>query len=240
MFEATETRMAAFEHLEGQRLPPEMHTVVRLEAIAVDGLLADEALGFSGPLDTRLAKTFLKTASYVLRSHSDGLYAFVAGTSFDILLDLDSFRERRDPRQLLSDFSGEAAAKASLLLDQPARFDCRLYCFPSGDQAIDYFAWRQRLCRASAVAHVCESVLVGNGAEPSAARKILDSMANEEQEEVLANNDVDVGDLAGWVRTGTGLYWAEPGSIGEGATLLLNPELPDGEAYRIFVERFLE
>ena len=143
MFEATESRMAAFEQLDGLRLPPEMHTVLRLRIDALRELLDDEVLALTGPLDERLARSLLKTGASLVRSNEDALYSWVASGEVSVLLDLDSFLDRRDPRALLTRFAGLASAKASLTMGAPVVFDCHLYSFPSEEQATDYFVWRQ-------------------------------------------------------------------------------------------------
>ncbi len=238
MFEATETRMAAFESLSGQRLPPEMFTVVRLALDGLDGSDAEEPLGLSGPLDERLARSLLKTAAFLLRHNQDGLYAWVAGGELAVLLDLDTFLDRRDPRALLARFSGQAAAKVSLALGGPAAFDCRLYSFPSEEQASDFFAWRQEVRMETTLHAYCESVLIDNGAEPAHVERILDGMDREEKREVLANNEVAFDGVPAWQRAGAGLYWAERTSTGP--ALVVDAELPTGEDYRAFLQRFLE
>ncbi len=238
MFEATETRMAAFESLAGQRLPPEMFTVVRLVLDGLDGLVEDGSLALSGPLDERLARALLKTAALLLRENPDGLFSWVSGDEVAVLLDLDTFLDRRDPRSLLSRFSGQASAKASLTLGVPVAFDCKLYGFPSEEQASDFFAWRQEVRVETTLHAYCESVLIDNGADPAHVEKILDGMDREDKREVLANNDVEVASVPAWQVAGTGLYWAE--RSGNGPALVVDAELPTGEAYRGFLQRFLE
>ena len=113
MFEATESRMAAFEQLDGLRLPPEMHTVLRLSIDGLDGLLEDEVLALTGPLDERLARSLLKTGACLVRGSEDALYSWVAGGEVSVLLDLDSFLDRRDPRALLTRFSSASMTRTS-------------------------------------------------------------------------------------------------------------------------------
>lgn len=237
MFEATESRMAAFEQLEGRRLPPEMHTVLRLRVVDLDDLLADHALALGGLLDERLARAMLKTGAYLLRADPDSLFAWVAGGELSVLLDLDTFLDRRDPRELLARYAGQAAAKASLSMGCPVVFDCRLYTFPSEEQATDFFVWRQEAWLESTLAGSCAAALVDNGANPEDASKIVGGMEREEKQAVLANNGVDFEDLPAWQRGGAGIYWAD--GDGEPA-LVVDADLPAGEQYGGFIQRFLE
>ena len=91
MFASTESRMAAFEHLDGLLLPPEVHTIVRLE---LDGpereaLFDDDALGLGGLLDGRFGKAVLKAGAFVYagKAHPEltgaPLVATYASNAFD-------------------------------------------------------------------------------------------------------------------------------------------------------------
>jgi len=166
MFEATQARMAAFEHLEGLLLPPEMHTVVRLELNNAPALFDDESLSLSGPLDGRFAKSMLKTAAHLIRETPESLFTFVAGDELVLLLDVESFIDRRSPRTLVARFVSMAAGKASLLFERSVGFDCHIYSLPGQEQAGDFFAWRQQAYEEWIVTTYCHEVMVSNGANP--------------------------------------------------------------------------
>jgi tRNA(His) guanylyltransferase len=237
MFEATEARMEAFEHFGGQRLAPEMFSVLSLRAVGLDKLVDDKQMGLSGPYDSRLGKVLLKAAAYLLREQTEVIYAFVAPPELNLLLDVDSFRERRDPRALVTRFAGLASAKGSLLVGFPISFDCRLFCFPGEEQATDYFSWRQDARLVGTLDHYCRWVLVDNGADPAGAERILDGLGLEEKQEVLANNEVGLDQIPAWQRGGSGIFWGDDAN-GK-SQLVIDTELPTGDDYRDFVTRFL-
>ncbi len=242
MFEATESRMKAFEHLEGLLLPPEMHTIVRMELGDADELFDDESLGLAGPLDGRFGKSMLKTAAYLIAENPESLFAYAAGDELAVLLDVESFMDRRSPRTLVARFASMASGKASVMFERPVRFDCRIYSLPTEEQAADFFAWRQHAYADWILETYCEQVMVANGADASTAGKIVKDLSGEEKTGILEDNEVDWSTIPTWRRRGAGIHWAPEGSNGvngAGPALIIDTDLPEGDEYRAYIERFL-
>ncbi len=245
MFEATANRMKAFEHLEGLLLPPEMHTVVRMELVGADDLFEDEALGLAGPLDGRFGKAMLKTAAYLVGENPESLFAYAAGDELALLLDVESFLDRRSPRTLVARFASMASGKASVLFERPVRFDCRVYSLPTEEQAADFFAWRQHAYAEWIKLTYCEEVMIANGGDATSTRKIVCELSGEEMMGIIEDNGVDWGAIPAWRRRGAGIYWApepagaSPGPNGTGPALMIDTDLPDGDDYRLYIQRFL-
>lgn len=248
MFQATESRMKAFEHLEGLLLPPEMHTVVRMELGDAEELFEDEALGLAGPLDGRFGKAMLKTAAYLVSENPESLFAYAAGDELAVLLDVESFLDRRSPRTLVSRFASMAAGKASVMFETPVRFDCRIYSLPTEEQAADFFGWRQSAYADWILRTYCEQVLVANGADVSSATKIVKDLSAEEKLGILEDNEVDWAAIPAWRRRGAGIHWAPEseeggaganGANGAAPALVIDTDLPEADAYRRYIERFL-
>ena len=242
MFTATESRMQAFEHLEGLLLPPEMHTVVRMELLDARSLFDDDALGLAGPLDGRFGKAMLKTAAYLVSENQESLFAYAAGDELAILLDVESFMDRRSPRTLVARFASMASGKASVMFERPIRFDCRIYSLPTEEQASDFFGWRQSAYVDWILATYCEQVMVANGADAASATKIVKDLSGEEKMGILEDNEIDWPAIPAWRRRGAGIYWAPDGAggaNGAGPALVIDTDLPDSDAYRTYIERFL-
>ena len=245
MFEATQARMRAFEHLEGLLLPPEMHTVVRLELNNAQALFDDESLSLSGPLDGRFAKSMLKTAAHLIRETPESLFTFVAGDELVLLLDVESFIDRRSPRTLVARFVSMAAGKASLLFERSVSFDCHIYSLPGEEQAGDFFAWRQQAYDEWIVTTYCREVMVSNGADSTEAARILKDLTREERLGILEDNEVDWEAIPTWRRRGAGVHWADAeakaqeGADASGPALVIDTDLPIGDEYRLYIERFL-
>lgn len=239
MFASTESRMAAFEHLDGLLLPPEVHTIVRLE---LDGpereaLFDDDALGLGGLLDGRFGKAVLKAGAFVVRQNPESLFAYAAGAEVSVLLDVASFLERRSPRSLVARFAAQASAKASVVLHRPTRFDCHVYTFPTDEQAADYFGWRQQAHTDRVLTLLCEQAMVANGADAATAARTLGDLPPDEKLAVLEENAVDWEALPAWRRRGSGIYWGEAEN-GAGASIIVDADLPEAEEYRAFLARF--
>lgn len=242
MFQATESRMKAFEHLEGLLLPPEQHTVVRLELGDADTLFDDETLGLAGPLDGRFGKAMLKTAAYLVSENQESLLAYAAGDELAVLLDVESFLDRRSPRNVLSRFASMAAGKASVMFERPVRFDCRIYSLPTEEQAADFFGWRQRAYADWTLRTYAEQVMLANGADEGSASKIIKDLSAEEMQGILEDNDVDWDAIPTWRRLGAGIHWSPEDSNSADnvvPALVIDTDLPEGDAYRTYIERFL-
>ena len=235
MFHATEQRLSSFEVFDRMLLPPEVHTLIRVRGSGLREL-AEEKLGYDYPFDPRLGKSLVKTASFLLQKHPDVLLCFVSQAEILLLLELDSFRSRRSPMELVADYSASTSARLSLLLGEAVALHAAVYQLPTTELVEDFFAWQQELSRMAALSSHYVQVLRQRGVELSSALQMLEEMHIDELVMVLEENGIDEEQIPTWQRGGTVIYWKDGAA---GSSLLVDTNLPSGDGFREFLQPFL-
>ena len=218
-----------FEVFAGRELAVGRPLVARLQGRKFDGLI--EQLGFDRPYDARLGKAMLKTLSYLVTTLGCS-FGFAERTD----LSLYAVSNGGDARRLMSRIAGEAAGKLSMLIGQVATFDVRLFEFNDGDDALEYFRWRQEEVEVTAIDRYCIHVLSQSGADAGAVPRILDGLGPDEKVELLRQNALDFGTVPAWQRHGACVRLRAAEDDGQGH-LLIDLNLPNQDEFGEYVRR---
>jgi tRNA(His) 5'-end guanylyltransferase len=228
-------KLAAFEVFPDRELKVGHPIVARLVGRRFDQLL--EQGPYDRPYDARFGKAMVKTLSYV---------AATLGASFGFAeradLSLYAIANGGDARRLLSRIAGEASGKLSLLLGEVATFEARLYEFPSHDQALEYFRWRQEEASAVSIDRYCTHVLAQSGADATAVPRILDGLGADEKVELLRQNALDYAQVPSWQRRGAAVRITpvENGHGGNGlGRLIVDLNLPEEDGWYDYLRQAL-
>ena len=224
-----------FEVFAGRELAIARPLVARLAGRKFDGLI--EQLGFDRPYDARLGKAMIKTLGYLVTTLGCS-FGFAERTE----LSLYATSNGGDARRLMSRIAGEAAGKLSLLINQVATFDVRLYEFPDGEDALDYFRWRREEAEVTAIDRYCVHVLSQSGADAGAVPRILEGLGSDEKVELLRQNSLDFGTVPAWQRNGACVRLRgteDDGSNGSQARLLIDLNLPSQDEFGQYVRKAL-
>ena len=221
-------QIRAFEVLPPQELSEGKPIIARLIGRRFSELLDGQ---FEQPFDGRFAKMMVKTLAHL---------CVTLGASYGYAerneLSLYAVSHGGEARRLLSRIGGEGAGKLSLLLGQVATFDTRLYEFDTVVAAAEYFRWRMEEAHHGALDAHCTSVLTANGADARAMEQILEGLGHEEKLELLRQNAFEFDALPAWQRRGAGVYVADENT---GARLVIDLQLPGGDAYAGYLSRFV-
>jgi tRNA(His) guanylyltransferase len=228
-------KLAAFEVFPDRELKVGQPIVARLVGRRFDQIL--ESGPYERPFDARFGKAMVKTLSYV---------AATLGASFGFAertdLSLYAIANGGDARRLLSRIAGEASGKLSLLVGEVATFEARLYEFPSHDQALEYFRWRQDEASQLSIDRYCTHVLAQSGADATAVPRILDGLGADEKVELLRQNALDYTAVPSWQRLGAvvRLSPVENGHAGNGVgRLTVDLNLPAEDAWGDYLRQAL-
>jgi tRNA(His) guanylyltransferase len=236
---AMEEHLAQFEVLADRMLAPESRVLCRLRGRGFQSFLGDSSKGFVQPYDPRFGKMMVKAASHVLSiDEVEGVYGFAEFCELSLLVGRNG--TRRQASASMTRLVSEASAKLSLLLGEVATFDATLYEFQSPQLVLDYFRWRQHEAVAEALDRYCAHVLRSTGADASGIPKLLAGLGTDEKIEILGQNQIDYRELPVWQRRGTGII-VRPDSDGSSgaARLVVNTNLPEEEAYALFLRPLL-
>jgi hypothetical protein len=140
-------------------------------------------------------------------------------------------------RGVVCRIASSAAGRMSLVLGDLARFDVRLYQFPSAELAKTFFLWRQQCQRKVSLDRHVAHLLVSNGQEPEIAKTMVEDFGEEEKLEILSQNEVSFEDLPIWQRRGAGCFWRTRPD--EPPALTVDTTLPVGDQYSEYLSRFL-
>ena len=220
-----------FEVFAGRELAVGRPLVARLAGRKFDNLI--EQLGYDRPYDARFGKAMLKTLSYLVTTLGC-TFGFAERTE----LSLYATSNGGDARRLMSRIAGEASGKLSLLLGQVGTFDVRLFEFPDGEDALEYFRWRQEEAEGTAIDRYCVHVLSQSGADASAVPRILDGLGPDEKVELLRQNALDFSTVPTWQRHGACVRLRAAEDDGQGR-LLIDLNLPSHDEFGQYVRRAL-
>jgi tRNA(His) 5'-end guanylyltransferase len=241
----------AFELLDDDEPMRGFHRILRCSLRDWQRLYAHEAFGFEQPFDVRFAKAMVKTLSYLVATDGQLQYGYAEHAEISLLLngsDEPAGRESGDSepaddsevesaRRVVCRVASGAAGRLSLVLGDLARFDVRLYQFPSAELAKTFFLWRQQCQRRVSLDRHVAHLLVSNGQEPEVAQDMVSDFGEEEKLEILTQHEISFEDLPIWQRRGAGCYWLD--SKDDSSTLTVDTTLPVGEQYTEYLGRFL-
>jgi tRNA(His) 5'-end guanylyltransferase len=212
-------QLGAFEVFPDRELLVGRPIIARLVGRRFERLL--ESGAYDRPYDARFAKAMVKTLTHL---------AATLGASFGFAefteLSLYAIANGGDARRLLSRIAGEASGKLSLLIGEVATFEARLYEFPEGRLAHEYFAWRQGEAHTRAIDRYSLHVLQQSGADQNAVPRILDGLGQDEKIELMRQNSLEFATVPAWQRRGACVRIRPDGNNGGAARLLVDLNLP--------------
>jgi len=179
------------------------------------------------------------------------LYGYTQSDEISLLFALDESIFHRKERKFNSILAGEASAKFSLLLGDIGAFDCRMIQLPNITLVKNYFRWRQEDAKRNALNGHCYWSLRDEGLSGKEASAILDKLNVAEKNELLFQRGTNFNTIPSWQKRGTGLYWDVYEKEGlnpvnnqkvmtKRRALKVDGELPYGDAYGAFIEKFFE
>jgi tRNA(His) 5'-end guanylyltransferase len=135
------------------------------------------------------------------------VYAYTQSDEISLLFHPDEDAFARKVRKYNSILAGEASAKFSLLLGDPACFDCRISQLPAIANVVDYFRWRNEDAHRNALNAHCYWILRKENHAPKVATARLEGVSVAEKNELLFQRGINFNDLPNWQKRGVGVYW---------------------------------
>ena len=213
-FDDLDNKMRVFETHADLCVLPGLFMVARLDGRSFTRL-TKEICQFEAPFDERFRDMMVATAESLMVCGFRVLYAYTESDEISLLFDLDEQLFGRKLRKYNSTLAGEASAKFSLLIGQPATFDCRISQLPSVELVVDYFRWRNEDAARNALNAYCYWTLRKDGLEERAATNRLLGLSVSQKNELLFQYGINFNELPNWQKRGVGLSWEEYDKVGE-------------------------
>ena len=245
-FDELDQRLRIYETAHDFCVPPNLYIVARLDGRSFTKL-TKETHDFERPFDIRFRDMMIETVKHLMGCGVKIIYAYTESDEISLLFDLEDNTFSRKTRKLISILAGEASAKFSLLLGEPAAFDCRLSQLPRKQDVIDYFRWRNEDAHRNALNAHCYWLLRDQGKSKVEATEMLEGKSTAFKNELLFQHGINFNDLPSWQKRGIGFYWGEKEKEGWNPVkrekvvvlrkeIIVEVELPVGEAYSRYLE----
>ncbi|HBN76337.1 MAG TPA: guanylyltransferase [Planctomycetaceae bacterium] len=249
-FDDLDKRMRIYETSADICVLPGMYMVARLDGRSFTKL-TKETCQFETPFDIRFRDLMTATAKSLMECGFRVIYAYTESDEISILFDLDEQTYGRKLRKYNSTLAGEASAQFSIMLGQPASFDCRISQLPSEVLVVDYFRWRNEDSVRNALNAWCYWTLRENGKDKEQATKQLIGISVSQKNELLFQYGINFNNLPNWQKRGVGLYWEEYDKssinpmtsqtvITSRRRIRLDYDLPIKDAYGQFVQSIIQ
>jgi len=212
--------------------------------------LTKKTLPFDAPFDVGFRDHMIFTVRHLMNCGFRVIYGYTQSDEISLLLHKDETLFDRKSRKYTSVLAGEASGAFSLQIGMAISFDCRVSVLPSDDLVVDYFRWRQEDAYRNALNAHCYWALRKEGHNVAQGTERLRGMKSEAKKQLLKAHDVDFEGLPAWQKCGTGVYpqtvrkrgvnpLTGETAIAERKQLIIDLELPRGEAYGEFIRSFI-
>lgn len=205
-FDKLDTIMRVYETASDLCVLPGIYMVARIDGRSFSRL-TKEVCQFKAPYDIRFRDMMVETVKHLMQCGFRVIYAYTQSDEISLLFHRDENTFNRKLRKYHSILAGEASAKFTSLLGQPAAFDCRICQLPSQELVVDYFRWRMEDAHRNCLNSHCYWMLRKQGQEANAAAKRLLGMSVSAKNELLFQNGINYNDLPTWQKRGIGFYW---------------------------------
>ena len=248
-FDDFDREMRVYEESLDQYILPDVYLVARLDGRSFTRL-TKEVCGFEAPFDVRFRDLMTDTVKALMNAGFRIVYGYTESDEISLLFHPDDNTFGRKERKINTTLAGEASAAFSLALGRVATFDCRVVPLPNQSRVADYFAWRQEDSHRNSLNAHCYWALRKEGQTQNVATTELESRSVAYKKELLFQKGINYNELPAWQKRGMGIYFTNVDKEGynpitkevvitQRRELIVNYELPIGEAYREFVLKFL-
>lgn len=207
-FDELDKKMRVFETAADLCVLPSIYMVARLDGRSFTRL-TKEVCQFEAPFDVRFRDLMVATTQSLMTCGFRVIYAYTESDEISLLFDPDEQLFGRKLRKYNSTLAGEASARFSLKLGQPACFDCRISQLPTRELVVDYFRWRNEDAARNALNSWCYWTLRKDGQDEQQATKQLLGLSVGQKNELLYRYGINFNDLPNWQKRGVGLYWEQ-------------------------------
>ena len=213
-FSALDAKMRVYEQSLDQIITPENYLLARIDGRSFTRL-TKEICQFEAPFDERFNRIMVEIVkALVADTGMEITYGYTQSDEISLLFAKDAQVFGRKVRKLNSILAGTASARFSLLLGQPAVFDCRIIPIPNQELVADYFRWRMEDAYRNGLNFWCYWTLRKEGLSASKASKELEGKSITFKNELLFQRGLYFNDLPLWQRRGIGVYWREYQKVG--------------------------
>jgi len=248
-FDDFDREMRVYEESLDQYILPDMYLVARLDGRSFTRL-TKELCQFEAPFDVRFRDLMTDTVKALMNAGFRIVYGYTESDEISLLFHPEDNTFGRKVRKINTTLAGEASAAFSLALGRVATFDCRVVPLPNKSRVADYFQWRQEDSHRNSLNAHCYWALRKEGQSQNVATAELESKSVSYKNELLFQKGINYNDLPSWQKRGMGVYFKDVDKegfnpitnetvIAKRRELVVDYELPIGEAYREFILKFL-
>ncbi len=198
--------MRVFETISDLCVLPGIYMIARIDGRSFSRL-TKEVCQFEAPYDVRFRDMMVETVKHLMQCGFRVVYAYTQSDEISLLFHQEEYSFNRKLRKYHSILAGEASAKFTSLLGQPAAFDCRISQLPNQELVVDYFRWRMEDAHRNCLNSHCYWMLRKQGMDANEAAKRLLGMSVAAKNELLFQNGINYNDLPAWQKRGIGFYW---------------------------------
>lgn len=248
-FKDLDSRMRVFETNQDQIVLPGMYIIARIDGRGFTKLT--KHCKFEKPYDIHFREYMIETVMHLMNSCGFNIvYGYTQSDEISLLCDLNIDVFGRKIRKYISVLAGEASSKFTLLLNDLAVFDCRISTIPNAEGVIDYFRWRMQDATRNCINSYCYYKILNEGKTPRAAAKELNKKSVSWKNEFLFERGTNFDKLPSWQKRGIGINRERYCKIGYNPKtkessivyrkrICVNEELPMGERYASFIEKYI-
>jgi tRNA(His) guanylyltransferase len=205
-FDKLDKIMRVYETNSDLCVLPDIYMVARIDGRSFSRL-TKEICRFESPYDIRFRDMMVETVKHLMQCGFRVIYAYTQSDEISLLFHRDEDSFKRKLRKYHSILAGEASAKFTCLLGQPAAFDCRICQLPDLERVVDYFRWRMADAHRNCLNSHCYWMLRKQGMDADQAAKQLLGASVADKNELLFQNGINFNDLPVWQKRGIGFYW---------------------------------
>ncbi len=249
-FDELDKKMRVFETIHDLCVSPEVYIVARIDGRGFTKL-TKEKVAFEAPFDIRFRDYMIETTKHLMNCGFKIIYGYTQSDEISLLFHKEDNGFSRKTRKLNSVLAGEASAKFSVLLGQPAAFDCRISELPNANLVIDYFRWRNEDSHRNSLNAHCYWLLRKKGLSKTEATKRISGISIPDKNELLFSNGINYNELPSWQKRGVGLFYKTVEKLGVNkknnqqitytrSELHLEYELPMKEQYEQLLKSLID
>lgn len=202
-----EARLRPYETASDRCVPPGLYMVARLDGRGFTRLTKERRAELARPFDERVRDWMIATCEHLMGCGFAVVYAYTQSDEISLLLHPDERAFGRKLRKILSVLAGEASARFSLQVGEPACFDCRVAELPTVALVTEYFRWRSEDAARNSLSAHCYWGLRAAGKTEAAATAAISGLAPDAKHELLFSMGTNFNDLPAWQKRGVGLSW---------------------------------